>query len=164
MTGVTYIGCDPGQFGAIVAITPDEGVMLQAMPLTKHKVIDCIRVGEFIDSLSHNDIYFAIEKVHAMPKQGVSSVFKFGYSTGMVEGAVVSRASGNGVLRSTSEVRPQEWKKYFGLIKTPKEAAVEKAKELCPKMDFSTFNKKLQSGIADAYLIARYLRDKILVG
>lgn len=154
MTGNTYIGCDPGQYGAIVAITPDEGVMLQAMPLTKHKVIDCIRVGEFIDSLSHNDIYFAIENN--------TRGYKLGKNTGMVHGAVVSRASGNGVLRTTKEVRPQEWKKHFNLIRKPKMEAVTVSKKLCPKIDYDSFNLKLQSGIADAHLIALYLRDYII--
>ena len=154
------LGCDPGLYGALVALYPDGTMEYESMPLvmqlTKHKIVDAIRVGEFVDQLSHMNIVFVIEKVGAMPAQGVSSTFKFGYGTGIVTGAVVSRAAGNGSLLSSHAVTPQAWKKHFDLIKKPKEAAVELMKEYLPDTDFTGITKQRISGIADAYLIAKY--------
>jgi hypothetical protein len=73
-----------------------------------------------------------------------------------VTGAVIARATGNGALRSHHKVTPQAWKKEFGLIKQPKNAAIELMHEYLPDVDFSGINKQKLSGIADAYFIAKY--------
>lgn len=158
---IVVLGCDPGAWGALVALYNDgtieyESTPIQVLELTKNKEVDCIRVGDFVDQISHKDIVFVWEAVHAMPRQGVSSTFKFGMTTGLVVGAVIARASANGSLLSKHSVTPQSWKKHFDLLKKPKEAAVELMKEYMPDADFSGINKQRMSGIADAYLIAKY--------
>lgn len=154
----TIVAIDPGAYGALVAIYKDGEVEYECMPMTlsKHRVVDAIRVGEFIDRVSHTDVIIVWENVHSFPGQGVASSFKFGLQTGLVVGAAISRASGNGVLVSQHKITPRQWKKHFDLIKTKKEAAVDKMKELLPHHDFSGLNKQAISGVADAYLIGRY--------
>lgn len=162
MAEPTIIACDPGMYGSLVALHPDKPMAFQVCPLTKHKIVDCLRIGEFVDQHSDNDIVFVVESVHSMPGQGVSSSFKFGYTTGLVTGAVVARAAGNGVLLSQHKVTPQSWKKHFNLIKTKKEDVIELMKKMLPKTDFSGLSKQHLSGIADAYLIGVYAKDCLL--
>lgn len=159
MSNVTVVGIDPGAYGAVVGVYADGSVEMETMPLTKHKTIDCIRVGEFIDQLSHTDLIIVWENVHSMPQQGVASTFKFGLNTGMVVGAVISRATGNGVMLSEHKVSPQRWKKHHGLTRKPKAAAIGKMKEYLPNHDFSVFTKKHLEGIADAFLISRWFME-----
>ena len=79
-----YMGIDPGYSGAVALVGP-EG-----------KFVDCVRlsetehdVSEFISEYA-SDIEFAIlEKVNAMPRQGVSSTFKFGTSYGFCRALLV---------------------------------------------------------------------------
>ena len=166
MTDVCVLGCDPGKYGALVALYPDGSIEYEptpmVLPLTKNSIVDAIRVGEFVDQVSHMDIVFAIENVASMPGQGVSSTFKFGYTTGIVTGAVIARATANGVLRSQHKVQPQAWKKHFGLLKQPKDAAIELMSNYLPNVDFTGLNKQHLSGIADAYLIARFTSETLL--
>lgn len=159
MSKVIYLGADPGKYGALCAIYPDGSIEYEStplvMPLTKNSVVDAIRIGEYIDQISHMDIVFIIENVHSMPGQGVASTFKFGHTTGIVTGAVVARAASNGSLLSQHKVSPQKWKKHFGLIGKEKDAAIEMMKSYVDA-DFTGINKQHLSGIADAYLIALY--------
>ena len=165
MRDVIYLGADPGKYGALCAIYPDGEIEYEStplvLPLSKNSVVDAIRVGEFVDQLSHMDIVFVIENVHSMPGQGVSSTFKFGHTTGIVTGAVVARASSNGSLLSQHKVSPQKWKKHFGLIGKEKDAAIELMKSYV-NVDFTGINKQHLSGIADSYLIARYGKETLL--
>lgn len=157
----TIVAIDPGAYGALVALYTDGDVEYECMPMTlsKHRVVDAIRVGEFIDRVSHTNIIVVWENVHSFPGQGVASSFKFGLQTGLVVGAALSRASGNGVLLSQHKVQPKAWKSHFDLLKTEKKAAIAKMKELLPNHDFSGLNQNALSGVADAYLIGRYFLD-----
>lgn len=155
------LGCDPGQYGALVAIMPEGGIEFESTPLeistlTKHPTVNAIKVAEFVDRLSHKDIVFVVENVHSHPGQGVASTFKFGYTTGIVTGSVIARATGNGVLLSYHKVTPQAWKKEFGLLRQPKDAAIQLMQQHLPDVDFSGISKQKLSGIADAYFIAKY--------
>ena len=161
MMNSTIVSIDPGAYGALVAIYNDGDVEYECMPMTlsKHRVVDAIRVGEFIDRISHTDVIIVWENVHSFPGQGVASSFKFGLQTGLVVGAAISRASGNGVLVSQHKVQPKAWKQHFDLLKTKKEAAIAKMEEILPNHDFSGLNKAALSGVADAYLIGKYFID-----
>lgn len=162
---IVVLGCDPGRYGALVALYPDGNIEYEStplvLPLSKNSVVDSIRVGEFVDQISHMDIAFIYESVHSMPGQGVSSTFKFGLTTGMVIGAVVARATANVAFHSQHKVTPQKWKKHFGLIGKDKNAAIELMHKYLSNVDFTGINKQHLSGIADAYLISRYARETL---
>ena len=84
-----------------------------------------------------------------MPGQGVTSMFNFGQSYGILKGIC------SAMQLPMSFVRPAKWKKYFNLINCEKDASRTKAIEIFPY--FSTqLSKKKDSNKADAILIASF--------
>ena len=55
-------------------------------------------------------------------------------------------------------VRPAKWKKYYGLIKTEKDASRTKVIEIFPYIS-SKLSKKKDSNKADAILIANFFNN-----
>lgn len=93
-----------------------------------------------------------IEKVGAMPGQGVSSMFTFGAAYGVCIGAVC------GYGAPLAYVTPVSWKRHFRLTGKPKDAARELAIRLYPNaVEF--LKRKKDHGLADAILLARYALD-----
>lgn len=89
-----------------------------------------------------------IEQVNAMPGQGVSSMFNFGLSLGIVEGVLGWR------MVPVSFVTPQRWKKQAGLIGRDKDASRTLAIRTFPEMA-NQLKLKKHNGRADAIFIAR---------
>lgn len=151
---ILVIGVDPGAKGGMAAVTY---IMDTAYPDTVEKVVRVIPFNEndyirmMLDNSLRSNIFY-IEKVNAMPNQGVTSMFNFGKNFGWIIGA--AEATGYGV----HYVRPQEWKKYFGLIGTDKQASIAKCKELYPDVDLKRTErcKTDSDGMAEAILIATY--------
>ena len=156
MTPSVRIGIDPGCSGALVALTAD-GTVLDSMPMPTFKNGKSSRVngaalGAFLRKLTKYDIggtHAYLEAVHAMPKQGVSSVFTFGHAAGVVEGML------QGIGIAYTLVPPQTWKKRAGLIGTDKDAARSRAIQLWPMWRDLDAKGKGQA-LADAALIARF--------
>jgi len=99
-----------------------------------------------------NEIMVAVEHVNAMPGQGVTSMFNFGQSFGVIKGICAA------LSLPIFFVRPTKWKKHFNLIKTNKEASRTKVIEIYPEIS-SKLSRKKDSNKADAILIARYFTD-----
>ena len=98
------------------------------------------------------DTAVVIEHVTAMPGQGVTSMFNFGQSFGVIKGIC------SALTLPIYFVRPVKWKKHFNLIGSSKDASRTKAIELFP--DFSNdMAKKKDANKADAILIGRYFLD-----
>ncbi len=98
------------------------------------------------------EISVIIERVSAMPGQGVTSMFNFGQSFGVIKG-----------IFSTLEipiyfVSPAKWKKHFNLIGSEKDASRTKAIELFPKFS-NEISRKKDANKADAILIGKYFLD-----
>ena len=90
-----------------------------------------------------------IEHVSAMPGQGVTSMFNFGQSFGILKGIC------SAMQIPMYFVRPAKWKKYFNLINSEKDASRTKAIEIFPYFS-SQLSKKKDSNKADAILIASF--------
>jgi crossover junction endodeoxyribonuclease RuvC len=84
-----------------------------------------------------------------MPKQGVTSVFRFGYGAGVVEGVFAT------LCIPIEFVRPQVWKKSFGLG-SDKEQSLALARRTWPYAD--SFTRKKDEGRAESALLAEYAR------
>ncbi len=98
------------------------------------------------------EVVIVVEHVNAMPGQGVTSMFNFGQSFGVIKGVCAA-------LRLPIHfVRPTKWKKHFNLINTNKDASRTKVIEVYPKIS-SKLSRKKDSNKADAILIARYFND-----
>ena len=83
-------------------------------------------ISEKIKSMDKKNIKVVIEHVTAMPGQGVTSMFNFGQSFGILKGIC------SAMQLSVYFVRPAKWKKYFNLINTAKDASRTRAIEIFP--------------------------------
>ena len=95
-----------------------------------------------------------VEQVSAMPGQGVTSMFNFGQSFGVIKGICAA------MQLPIFFVRPAKWKKHFGLINSQKDASRTKAIEMFPKIS-SILSKKKDSNKDDAILIASFYENII---
>ena len=92
-----FMGIDPGAFGAVAILDKDSReLVIIDMPTLKVKrgprVVNQVDAHMLADALRPHmtgEIKALIEKVHAMPGQGVSSMFSFGRAAGIVEGCLL---------------------------------------------------------------------------
>ena len=155
------IGIDPGISGSICFF--EDGVIKDVieMPImtdgkkNKKQVNGSQVYNEIslrIKKIEKRDIKIIIEQVSAMPGQGVTSMFNFGQSFGILKGIC------SAMQLPMYFVRPAKWKKYFNLINSEKDASRTKAIEIFPY--FSTqLSKKKDSNKADAILIASFFYE-----
>lgn len=145
-----YIGIDPGQKGGY-AIIDDAGVY--AYPWDDVMFVESMQVVAMMQEGGKPAKKIAcIEKVGAMPKQGVRSMFNFGKSAGYIEGVL----SALGIPYQL--VPPATWKRSFSLIGKDKRASVETCHKLFPDLDLKRTQrcKTDSDGKAEAALICLY--------
>ena len=106
-------------------------------------------ISEKIKNMDKKNIKVVIEHVTAMPGQGVTSMFNFGQSFGILKGIC------SAMQLSVYFVRPAKWKKYFNLINSEKDASRTRAIEIFPYYS-SNLSRKKDSNKADAILIASF--------
>jgi crossover junction endodeoxyribonuclease RuvC len=145
------IGIDPGISGAIAVFEGGKLVNVIDMPTlevdsgkTKKRHISAVSLCNYLTVFSNAHV--VIEKVGAMPGQGVSSMFNFGRSAGIIEGVVAA------MHFPSTYVTPATWTKALGRA-AGKDASRMRAMELFPsKADL--FKRAKDDGRADAALIA----------
>ena len=152
------IGIDPGISGSICFFQDGKIIDVVEMPTmtegkkNKKQVNGSQIFNEISDrikKLDKKDIKVIIEQVSAMPGQGVTSMFNFGQSFGILKGIC------SAMQLPMYFVRPAKWKKYFNLINSEKDASRTKAIEMFPYFS-SQLSKKKDSNKADAILIANF--------
>ena len=109
-----------------------------------------------INKYNTKNINVIVEQVSAMPGQGVTSMFNFGQSFGVIKGICAA------MQLPIFFVRPAKWKKHFELINSQKDASRTKAIEMFPKIS-SILSKKKDSNKADAILIASFYENIIKI-
>jgi len=102
-----------------------------------------------IKNYEKKDIKVVIEQVSAMPGQGVTSMFNFGQSFGVLKGIC------SAMQLPMYFVRPVKWKRYFNLINSEKDASRTKAIQIFPYIS-ERLSRKKDSNKADAILIASF--------
>ena len=142
-----YIGIDPGQKGGYAVIKDDN---IETYPWDNKNFILKMK------QLSNFQCVCCLEKVGAMPKQGVSSTFNFGKSAGFIEGVL-----------QTCEipyqlVPPQKWKKEFS-ISSDKNQSIAVCKRLFPDLQLKRTERCTtdSDGMAEAALMALYAKRKL---
>ena len=149
-------GIDPGVSGAICVLKGGKIVEIYEMPTmidgkkNKRQVNGAEVANIFLRELSNEDsAKVVVEHVTAMPGQGVTSMFNFGQSFGVLKGICAA------LKLPIYFVRPVKWKKYFNLIKTNKDASRTKVIEIFPYIA-SKVSRKKDLNKADSILIAKY--------
>ena len=153
------IGIDPGISGAICFFMDGKIIDIIDMPTmaegkkNKKQVNGNQLFNEIKSRLSGinniDETCVVVEHVTAMPGQGVTSMFNFGQSFGVIKGIC------SAMQLPIHFVRPAKWKKYFNLINTSKDASRSRAIEIFPKIS-EKLKRKKDSNKADAILIASY--------
>ncbi len=158
MASKTFIGIDPGLTGAVAIIKENDILLIDTPVLTvqsgkgNKRVLDVHGMADLLREHEGTDCMVLLEKVHAMPKQGVTSMFTFGQGYGIWQGLLVYGQLPHDLIT------PQAWKKAM-LAGAPKEkdAARIKAMNLFPQVA-DQLRRKKDIGRADALLIAECCR------
>jgi len=153
METLCICGIDPGIRGAMAFFftTHESAVAAEDLPVVDN-MLDAATLAARLSQMQPDLV--VIEQVGAMPKQGVSSTFRFGQAYGMAIGVVAA-------LRiPIYHVPPSRWKKHFRLS-SEKEEARARALQLWPERS-DLFSRKKDHGRAEAALIARYGAEAVL--
>lgn len=154
------LGVDPGVNGAITVYCTEKRQFLHSMNYptkfdknNKKQIwvkMLYYAVNKLLLSYENqvDNIIAVLEKVHAMPAQGVSTTFSFGRNFGIID-AIINCAL---IESNIYYVRPVDWKRKFNLFHKPKAAAKQYILENYPEA------KALitRADQADAALIALY--------
>ena len=154
------IGIDPGISGSICFFKDGRILEVIEMPVmtegkkNKKQVNGAQIYNEFLKRINkkEDEIRVVIEQVSAMPGQGVTSMFNFGQSFGILKGIC------SAMQLPMFFVRPAKWKKYFNLINSEKDASRTRAIEIFPYFS-SQLSKKKDINKADAILISSFFYE-----
>lgn len=153
------IGIDPGISGAISVFDWDTQSLVEVMDMptlevdsgkTRKRHISAVGLRDIL--VCHPTDHVVIEKVGAMPGQGVTSMFNFGRSAGIIEGVVAA------LCNPHTYVTPATWTKAVGRA-AGKDASRMRAMELFPSKA-ELFKRAKDDGRADAALIAYWYITK----
>lgn len=142
-----YIGIDPGKDGAMAVITPTGEYIVPFSP--EGYWLELKRLGA-------GDSRCFLERVGAMPRQGVTSMFKFGENYGFIQGLLTAYSI------PYELVTPQKWKREFG-VTGDKNSSIAVCKRLFPGVSLRRTDrcKKDHDGMAEALLMAEYARRRL---
>lgn len=151
-----FVGIDVGKKGCLCLLSDNGEVTFYDFPQKESEV------GEYFRAMAEiyqtKDVKFTIiEKVHAMPGQGVTSMFTFGANFGYWNALLM--------LANTSYdlVTPQKWMKFYNISKadggTTKERVLTVCKRLYPKAELHGSKGGYKDGRGDALLLAHYAKN-----
>ena len=152
------IGVDPGITGSICFFENGKIIDVIEMPTMidgkkNKKQLNASQIyneiSRRINKFEKHNVRVILEQVSAMPGQGVTSMFNFGQSFGILKGIF------SAMQLPMYFVRPAKWKKYFNLINSQKDASRARAIEIFPYFS-SELSKKKDTNKADAILIASF--------
>ena len=155
------IGIDPGISGAICFFENGKIIEIIDMPIMNDgkknkKQVNGAQIYneiyEQIKNIPKHEINVVLEQVSAMPGQGVTSMFNFGQSFGVIKGICAA------MRLPLHFVRPAKWKKYFNLLNSEKQASRTKAIEIFPDISHK-LSKKKDINKADAIFIASFFNN-----
>ena len=155
------VGIDPGISGGLCFFSNGNVIDVIDMPTmaegkkNKKQVNGRQIFNEILNiknTFAGHKINVVVEQVSAMPGQGVTSMFNFGQSFGVIKGIC------SAMELPIFYVRRAKWKKYFKLINAEKDASRTKVIEMFPKIS-QKLSRKKDNNKADAILIAKYFEN-----
>lgn len=169
-----FIGIDPGLSGGIAVITP-QAYTVHDMPTmqigngrkrnattgkmvdkvkNKYHITEIIRILTQVRDYAHEKgwpVEVWLENVHAMPGQGVTSMFSMGEGLGILQTIPIC------LQMPLNFISPVTWKrKIMAGQGKEKDAAVFKAQQIFPMAVLKTRRGRLLDGRAEALLIAHF--------
>jgi crossover junction endodeoxyribonuclease RuvC len=148
-----FIGIDPGKTGGY-SVFNDVGdcIASGALPIVGDE-LDILSLLAVLKSHAIGRVSVAIEKVGAMPGQGVSSMFKFGKTTGMLIGAIMAMGW------SLNSPVPVKWQKETcGQTHGDKDVTASWVMRMFPNVQIVPPRcRKYHEGIVDAVGIGYWL-------
>lgn len=156
---MVILGIDPGKSGCIAAINDQDGITFVEfydMPILDNDYNED-GIADILEVFARKTHHVFIEKVHAMPGQGVTSMFNFGKGFGIIRGILAT------LKMNRTFITPQSWKKELMEGIKDKDASRSRAIQLFPHSSLKLCRKK-DVGRSDALLIAEYGRRKLNKG
>ena len=143
-----YLGIDPGKSGGVALVSPNRNAVFAVkMPATEEGIA---RLFEEV-AIENRPTACFLEYVHAMPGQGVTSMFNFGQNFGAIKAALYAARIDFNI------VSPVKWQKTVGLIYPGLSKTEKKNRHKARAADLFS-DIKITHAIADALLIAEYTR------
>ena len=153
------IGIDPGLSGAIAILENNKVINIFDIPVmsegkkNKRQLNSALLVDLIKENIKNcEEVAIVVERVNAMPGQGVTSMFNFGQTFGAIKGICAA------LELPIFFIRPAKWKKHFELINSSKDSSRTKAIEMYPKLS-NQLAKKKDVNKSDAILIARFFSE-----
>ena len=148
-----FAAVDPGSVHAAVAVFHDSVPVFVDDIRTVNGMLDATAFAHALQDMKVERV--VVENVHAMPKQGLSSTFKFGMGVGIIHGVA-------GALRlPITLVTPSQWKTYHSL-KSEKEASRALAIRKWPEHN-RHLDRKKDADRAEALLIGEWYYVRCII-
>jgi len=144
------LGIDPGAISGAYALQWDDGKIVVGDLAVVDGQLDAAHLTRLVRDQGVR--LAVVERVGAMPKQGVASTFKFGVAVGIIHGVLMSR------LIPTHYVTPPMWKRHHGLLQKTKEDSRALAIRLHPEV--LGLHLKKHQGRAEALLMTDWYMNK----
>ena len=153
------IGIDPGIQGALAILDNEKVIDIVDLPVMSDgkknkKQLNGAYLSDYLKKhiLNIENTVVVVEQVNAMPGQGVTSMFNFGQTFGVIKGICAA------LKIPIYFVRPSKWKKHFDLIRSSKYASRPKVIEMYPSLS-NLLSKKKDVNKSDAILIAKFFNE-----
>ena len=153
------IGIDPGIQGALAILDNEKVIDIVDLPVMSEgkkniKQLNGAYLSDYLKKhiLNIENTVVVVEQVNAMPGQGVTSMFNFGQTFGVIKGICAA------LKIPIYFVRPSKWKKHFDLIRSSKDASRTKVIEMYPSLS-NLLSKKKDVNKSDAILIAKFFNE-----
>jgi len=129
-----FAAIDPGAVHAAIAVFQDgHPVFVDDLRAAGGMVIG----AAFAKALTDMRVaHVVIENVHSMPRQGMSSTFKFGMGVGIIHGVT------SALRLPVTLVAPVRWKTFHALISRDKDSARQLAIRRWPHLEHHLVRKK----------------------
>ena len=138
------IGIDPGIQGALAILDNEKVIDIVDLPVMSEgkknkKQLNGAYLSDYLKKhiLNIENTVVVVEQVNAMPGQGVTSMFNFGQTFGVIKGICAA------LKIPIYFVRPSKWKKHFDLIRSSKDASRTKVIEMYPSLSNLLSKKKM---------------------
>ena len=153
------IGIDPGIQGALAILDNEKVIDVVDLPVMSEgkknkRQLNGAYLSDYLKKhiLNIENTVVVVEQVNAMPGQGVTSMFNFGQTFGVIKGICAA------LKIPIYFVRPSKWKKHFDLIRSSKDASRTKVIEMYPSLS-NLLSKKKDVNKSDAILIAKFFNE-----